>query len=75
MCLQRDLSHLRNHPAYREAIRAHRQVFMGQHVFQLHSIDRRKYPFQEGFGDLEADEQRGGSLRANSELFLASKLL
>ena len=56
MSLQRDLGHPRNHPADREAVRTHRHILVGQHVFQLHSVDDGKDPFQQGLGHLESDE-------------------
>ena len=48
MGLQRDLGHLRNQPADRETIRAHRQILVSKHIFQLHSVDHGEDPLQQG---------------------------
>ena len=56
MGLQRDPGHFRDQLADRVTIRADRQVLAGQHVFQLHSVYDRKYPFQQGLGYLKSNE-------------------
>jgi hypothetical protein len=56
MGLQGDLGHLRNQPADSETIRTHRQILMGKHVFQLHSVHHGKDPLQQGLGHFESDE-------------------
>ncbi len=53
---QCDLGHFRNQPTDTETIRADRQVRVRKHVFQLHSVNDRKDPLQQGLGHFKPDE-------------------
>src|ERR1700756_5789349 len=56
MGTQRDFGHLRNHAAHGKTVRTDREILVSQDVFQLYAVNDRKGPFQQRFGDLEADE-------------------
>ena len=56
MHLERDLGHLRNQTTNGKAIRTNRQILMREHVFQLQSVDNRKYPIEQRLRDFETYE-------------------
>ena len=53
---ERDLGHLRNQPADGKTIRTHREVLVGEHVFQFDSVHDGEDPLQQWFGHLESNE-------------------
>ncbi len=53
---QRHLRHVWNQRAHGVAKRADGQVFVRQHIFQLHSVHHGKHPFKQVLGNFETDE-------------------